>query len=1029
MKRHNFNQLLKRGIFLLLVFMMQVGIANAQSVNISGTVTDGETGEPLPGVAIVFKGTSNGTITDFSGNYSIKGPQTGTLQFSFIGFNLQEIPVEGKVKINAKLKPSSIDIDEVVAIGYGTQKKKELSGAVVQVKAEDIQKISTSDLGTALQGSIAGVSVQLSSGQPGANSNIQIRGVNSISGTNAPLFVVDGIPQETDPQLSNSEIESVDVLKDAASAAIYGVRGSGGVILITTKTGKAGEMKITADGYYGIQKITSGIELLEFEDYWAQHFTYLGQLNPNDNSDNSWTAMENTPDNFTNNTNIMNVIEQDNAKIQNYSVNVSGGTKDLTYNVVGSFFQQDGTLINTGYERFNVRANSSLKKGRWTVRTSLGFKVDEQEYAAGNLLYEAYKYKPFQKVLDPNASVVSDDGSGNDKIQTGNVMAKLKQTDVRNGESFNGNVTVAFEVMKGLSLNARGGVIYGNNTRVKINPLFEVYDNDGELVVNPQTRSGVRNQSDKNSKSTFEGGANYTKKFGKHQIKVLAVATSEKYTSSTFYAQGKDITSNEVPVLEQTTQEPSIGSGKDVTRTLIGLLARAQYSYKGGRYNLSVSARRDASSKFSKDNRWETFPSVSASWNVADEAFWSGMSSVVNAFKVRASHGQVGNNSIPDYSYAPTISSGYDYPFGVEGNPYLLFGQTQAAFANPLVHWERSKQTNLGVDFGFFKNKLTFNVDVYNTDKEELLFPLLVPTAAGIGRNQKVYLNIGDMNNRGIELAANYRHHGKFSWNIGGTFTKNQNEIKKMKGSNPISYFSNGNPIQTSGNADKITVITEGYEAGAFMVMQTNGIINTKEKLAEYQKIDSGARMGDLIYVDQNGDNVIDESDRVYGGSGTPEFELGLNLNCDYKGFDFSMQWFGAFGQEIINGSRIYAHTTGTHRDQLYQWSTDNPLGVMPANRKGNHMNYRAWSDIWIEDGSFVRLRNVTLGYTLPKKMLSKLGVSKLRIYIATDNPLTLTKYTGYDPEVGGDGLATRGLDKGNYPVSAQYRAGVQLGF
>ncbi|WP_068473090.1 SusC/RagA family TonB-linked outer membrane protein [Saccharicrinis aurantiacus] len=1029
MKRHNFNQLLKRGIFLLLVLMMQVGIANAQSVKISGTVTDGETGEPLPGVAIVFKGTSNGTITDFSGNYSIKGPQTGILQYSFIGFDLKEIPVEGKLKINAKLKPSSIDIDEVVAIGYGTQKKKELSGAVVQVKSEDIQKISTSDLGTALQGSIAGVSVQLSSGQPGANSNIQIRGVNSISGDNAPLFVVDGIPQESDPQLSNSEIESVDVLKDAASAAIYGVRGSGGVILITTKTGKAGEMKITADGYYGIQKITSGIDLLNFEDYWYAQFIFQGHLDANATSDNTWTAMENTPSNFTNNTSIMDVIEQDNAKIQNYSVNISGGTKDLTYNIVGSLFSQDGTLINTGYERFNVRANSSYKKGRWTVRSSLGFKVDEQEYAAGNLLYEAYKYKPFQKDLDPSASVVSDDGTGNDKLQTGNVMAKLKQTDVRNGETFNGNLSVGFEVMKGLTFNGRAGVIYGNNTRVKINPLFEVYDNDGELVVNTNTRSGVKNTSDRNTKTTFEGGLNYVKKIGKHQLKLLAVATSEEFKYSTFYAQGKDITSNAVPVLEQTTLEPSVGSGKDYNRTLIGLLGRVQYSYKGGRYNLSVSARRDASSKFSAEHRWETFPSVSASWNVADEKFWQGMSSVVNAFKLRASHGQVGNNSIPDYAYGATISSGYDYPFGVEGNPYLTLGQTQTAYANPQVHWETSQQTNLGLDFGFFKNKLTFNMDIYNTDKKDLLFPLLVPSAAGIGQNQKVYLNIGDMNNRGIELATNYRHHGKFSWSVGGTFTKNVNEIKKMNGSNPISYFSNGNPISVSGNKDKITVITEGYEAGAFMVMETNGLANTKEKLAEYQKIDPGARMGDLIYVDQNGDNVIDESDRVYGGSGTPEFELGLSLNCDYKGFDFSMQWFGAFGQEVINGSRIYAHTTGTHQDQLYQWSTDNPLGVMPANRKGDHMNYRSWSDIWIEDGSFVRLRNVTIGYTLPKKMLTKIGLSKLRFYVATDNPLTFTKYTGYDPEVGGDGLSTRGLDKGNYPISSQYRGGVQLSF
>ncbi|WP_101260425.1 SusC/RagA family TonB-linked outer membrane protein [Labilibaculum filiforme] len=1003
-----------------------------QEIQVQGKVVSSEDNLSIPGVSVVLKGKTIGTITDIDGHYSIKANKGEVLVFSFMGMETLEKTISSG-QLNVALEPQSYDLNEVIAIGYGTQRKKEISGAVVQVKSEDLEKISTSDLGSALQGTVAGVSVQASSGAPGASSNIQIRGISSINGQNSPLFVVDGIPQNGDPRLANSEIETIDILKDAASCAIYGTRGAAGVILITTKQGKAGEMKVSVNSYYGIQKITSGIELLDFEDYFYSFFMNKNHLDAASNSDNVWTSLENSTDNFTNNTNIMDVIENDNASIQNHNVSISGGKKDLTYNVVGSYFEQEGTLINSNYERYNVRANTSFTKGKWTIKTSLGARVEEQAYASYNLLYEAYKYKPYQASLDPNAVSFTGAGTlGNDQQQLGTVMAKLKQTDVRNGEQFNGNVNINLELAKGLNFTGSLSMLYGNDTRVTINPLFEVYDDEGELIINSNTRSGIKDQSSRNTSFTWDGGLNYTKSLGDHKIKLLAVASAEKYTYTSFWASGQDITSNEVQNLGQTTTEPAVGIGtgwsQDKNSTLVGLLARAQYDYKG-RYLLSVSVRHDGSSRFGEDNRWGTFPSASVGWNVSDEHFWQDLQTPVNSFKLRGSYGTTGNQSFLDYSNSPTISFGYDYPFGSEGNPNLATGGIQTGYANPYVQWETSIQKNIGIDLGLFDNKLTITADYYDTQKEDLLFPLLIPTAAGAGQNQDVILNVGDMSNRGVELAVGYRNHGKFTWSVNGTFSKNENEITKMKGSNPISYFSNGNPINVSGNSDKITVIREGYEAGAYMVMETNGIINTEAKLADYQKINSGAKMGDLIYVDQDGNNVIDESDRVYGGSGTPEFEVGLNFNCDYKGFDFSMQWFAAVGQEVINGSKIFAYTAGTHKDLLYQWSPDNPYGVIPANRGGSHDNYRAWADIWVEDGSFVRLRNVTLGYTMPNHIINKVGLTKLRFYVAADNPLTFTEYTGYDPEVGNDGLATRGLDKGNYPISSQYRVGIQLDF
>lgn len=1034
--KENLNRMLtksKKWFILLVLGLISIG-AFAQEITVSGKVVSTEDGMPIPGVSIIIKGTTNGTITNVDGIYSIVAGKGQVLQFNFVGMADQEITINDS-KIDVRMEPEAIGLNEVVAIGYGTQKKKELTGAVVQVKSETLTQMATADIGTALQGQVAGVNVQASSGAPGASSNIQIRGVNSINGANAPLFVVDGIPQDSDPRLSSNEIETIDILKDAASAAIYGTRGSGGVILITTKRGKAGTMQISADSYYGVQKITSGMPLMNFEEQMYEYFTW--QRNNNGlHSDNTWTQLESNPNNFTNNSNLMDVIQQDNASIQNHSVNVSGGSKDLTYNVVGSYFSQEGTLINTHYDRFNIRSNTSYKKGRWSVTTGLGFRVEEQAYAPWQLLLEAYKYKPFQQDIDPNVEII--DGAGgngsNEARNLGQITAKLKQSDVRNGEQFNGNAQVRFEIMKGFELNTRVGVSYNNNTRILINPLFEVYDDDGDIVVNSQTRSRARNTSDRSTSFTWESGINWERDFGDHNVKILGVVSNEKYTFSSFWGEKWDLVNNDITVINGGTADPNAGSGEgdwgqDRVNTLIGLLGRVQYNYKG-RYLLSVSARHDGSSRFGAENRWGTFPSASVGWNVSDEPFWANLRDVANSFKLRASYGTTGNQNFADYRFSPTIRLGYDYPFGTESNGKLALGGIQTGYANPEVKWETSIQRNIGLDFGFLSNRLTFSADFYNTDKKDMLFPLLLPTSTGAGQDATVILNVGDMNNKGMEFAIGYRNSGKVRWGVSATYSKNVNEITKMSGSSEISYFSNGTAVDgVNGNDDRITAIKKGYEAGAFFVMETNGLANTEAKLAEYQKIVPTAAMGDLIYVDNSGDGIIDEKDRVYGGSGAPDFELGLNANVSYKGFDASMQWYASVGNDVINGSRIYSYLYGTHKDLLSQYSSANQLAPIAPRRTGSHLNYRGWADVWVEDASFVRLRNFTIGYTFPKRIVGNAGIGKLRVYLATDNPLTFTKYQGYDPEVGNDGLATRGLDKGNYPISSQYRAGIQLNF
>lgn len=1029
------NKAIRFSLVGLLVLMH--GQLMAQMV-VTGKVTSEEDGGSLPGVSILVEGSTKGTVTDLDGNYKIEIPDVNTvLTYSFIGFLKEKVTVAGRSTIDLVLKPDVAQLEEVVVIGYGEQKKREITGAVARVDSEDIMKNATADLGAALQGSIAGVNVQASSGEPGAGSNILIRGLSSINGVNAPLFVVDGIPYNDDPKLSINEIETIDVLKDAASASVYGTRGSGGVILITTKRGKAGVMKLGIDSYMGVQKITSGTPLMDKEQGMYANFVSFYHLNPNQNFQNSWTFLENNPTGFTNNTNLVPVFENDNALIQNHSINVSGGKEGLNYNIVGSFFEQDGSIINSGYKRYNVRANTSYKQRKWTVTTGMGFRVEEQQYAPYQFLLEAIKYDPLQQLLDPDAEIVQDAGNGNQAAALGGLMAKLKQRDNRHGNHFNLTFQAENQLTDDIKLMTRLGTSFEDNTRVRINPLFIAYDDDGELIpATNATRSGVYNYSDKSGKIAWENTAQYSKKFGDHSIRALGLFSMEKYTFDSFFGQKKDLLSNDVVVLNGATADADAGSGnnwgQDRTNSLFGIMGRVQYDYKG-RYLLSVSARRDGSSRFSEKFRWGTFPSVSVGWNVSDEAFFSPVKSVADIFKIRASYGTTGNQNFLDYSNSASITIGRDYAFGPETNNTLILGAVQTAYANENVKWETSEQLNVGFDLGFLNNKLTLSGDFYNTEKKDMLFPLLLPQSAGAGKNATVVLNVGNMTNKGMEFTSSYRHNGEVSWSVGGTFAKNVNEITKMSGANDIAYLDGSTVVAGVPNEDLVTAIAEGYPAGAFFLMETDGIIDSVEELEEYNaaiKNVGTAKLGDLKYVDYDGDSLIDSRlDRQFMGSGAPDFEIGVNFDIDYKGFDFSMQWYAAVGGEVMNGSRAYAYKYGRHLDQLYQWSPQNPNSFVPADRGRDHLNHRGYTDYWLEDGTFLRLRNVALGYTLPSSIMEKVGVSKFRIYISAQNPITITDYKGYDPEVGNNGLSTRGLDRGNYPISSTYRMGLQLDF
>lgn len=1024
--------------FLVCLLALLGNFAFAQSLTIKGKVTSEADKMALPGATVSVEGTNSGTITNVDGTFELKGvPKSGTLVVSFLGYEEKTVAIDpSKTVYNVALGEQTSTLEEVVVVGYGQMQKKEITGAVSRVTSETLSQISTSDVSSALQGQIAGVNVQASSGEPGSTANIQIRGISSINGGNGPLYVVDGIPQSGDPGLSASEIASFDVLKDAASSAVYGTRGAGGVILITTKEGKKGEMRVNLDGYYGVQHITSGIELMNREEFMYVKLLTNRYITGN-NDDHFWTSLETSPQNFTKDFNLMDIVQNDNAAVQNYSLSMSGGNGGVTYSIVGNYFNQEGTIMNSSFERYNVRSNTQFKKGKWSVTTNLGLKIEDKTSPSWGLLSDAYKYNPTQGSIDPNAEISNPGGMESELNSFGGLMAKFKEENNVLGYTTDGNIQVNLDIMKGLSAFTRFGASFGSTKSISIKPLFELYNDDGELVNNTSMQSSVKNNQANSTSMAWESGVNYSLKVGKHDFRATGVFSMEQYSYSSFFGQIKDLATNDVTNLGGGTGEVTVGVGtgqwgQDRANSLIGMMLRAQYNYDY-RYMFSASIRRDGSSRFTPSNRWGYFPSVSAGWNIAEENFWNPIKKVASQMKLRASLGTTGNQNFADYSYASTVVIRNDYAFGSGDDELLSYGAIQTAYANANVKWETTQQYNVGLDMGFFDNKLTATLDLYQSNKRDMLFPLLLPSSTGAaGNSPSIILNVGDMVNKGVEFAVGTRNNiGKLQYNVNLTYSKNSNTITKMSATSERSYFSDGAPVSGVGGAtiDNMTAVALGYEAGAFFVYETNGIINTEAKLAEYQKFQPTAKMGDLIYIDQNGDNVLNEDDKVYGGSGSPEHELGLNLGLNYKGFDFSAMIYSSIGNEIINGTKMYSYYYNTNTDLLNQWTPVNPFATIPLNRGVAHNNYRSSADIWVEDGSFARLKNVSLGYSLPKKAINAMNLTKFRVYVAADNLFTITSYEGYDPEVGGNGLSKKGIDSGTYPVSSNIRLGVQLAF
>jgi len=1028
-KTHFFKSLkatsIQRLLWIVMLLTTYVSIYS-QEMTVTGTVISAEDGLPVPGASVLIKGTSKGTVTNSDGKYIIKADKGSVLRFTFIGMEELQIHVNSNAH-NVILKPSVVGLDEVVAIGYATMKKRELTGAIVSVKSEDIAKTATSDFASAIQGQMAGVSVRQGNAAPGENALITIRGITSFQEEgSSPLFVVDGVTYENNPNITPQEIESIEVLKDGASAAIYGARASGGVILITTRKGREGQMQVSFDSYFGVQKITSSIPLAGTLDA-----LYINDILYRYIQTNKYDPLQFSPDGLQYDTDWVRDLQVDNAPIQNYTLGVSGGSKGLTYNVTGTVFDQTGTMVKSDYRKYSLRSNTFFRKGKLTVQTTLSANMSDQTKSPFGLMYDAIRQQPYRRPVDFKDNEFILEGASVEQMSQ--FIGRLKEDLNTMVSSFSGNIQMKYELMKGLELSANLGQTFYNQQTRYFKPSFEAYNSEGELnLAASNTNTQLRLTNATNMRTLGEFMLNYRKVIAKaHSFHLLLGNTYEKTSYDEYFTGAQYISNNLTPVLGN--GEPIVGSQFINNFSMISYIGRLNYSYKS-KYMINGVVRADGSSKFGSNNSFGTFPSIALAWSFSEEGFMNNLRDKLSLGKIRFGYGTTGSDKIPPYSNAAVIISSVDYPLG--GGANLGKGMTQPGFADPNIKWESNVSKNLGLDLQFQQGKSGLTIEVYEQDKRDMLLAFMTPISAGstpvTGKTYDTFLtNIGNLRNRGIELSAFFNQQlGPVQLKLSGTFTKNDNKVVSLSKEGEIIYGGYPN-IMRPAQTQPVAVLEQGLPVGAFKVYETLGTIKTDEQLAEYKKAVPTAQLGDLMYAYTVADDgTVKLNDKVYKGSYQPDFEYGVNLNATYKGYDASIQLFGVQGNTIYNGPKQNAYSVKRHRDQVYAWTHANPESNVPTPRaETEHNNTQTHTDYFLEDGSFLRLRNIIFGYSIQDNLLKKIGITKLRVYVSAQNPITWTKYTGYDPEVGSNNVFNGGLDLGNNPVSSSFIAGLSVSF
>lgn len=1031
-----------RSILGVALFLFSL-VASAQSVTITGQIVEASNGLTIPGANISVKGTQNGTTTDFDGNYAIEAEKGQTLLFSFVGFKNIEIKVEKSQTLNVKMEEESAILNEIVVVGYGSSTKKEVTGAAAKVDGAELKKLNISRVDAALQGQVSGVTINTNSGSPGGGSSIRIRGLSTF-GDNDPLILVDGIVYDSEGlnALNPADIESVNVLKDG-TAGIYGVRAANGVIIIETKKGKRNSKpSIEFSGFYGMQSTARQLDLLNATEYAVvknNAFFNGGQTQPFAN-----TALGAGTD-------WQSAVFQD-APIESYNISINGGNEKTRYSIGGSYFNQDGIVggDKANFERYNARLNISFDlDDRFTLNHVSLFTNEGRsslaENGIGSVLYNtinAYPTEPLRQdngrysylplvndIINPLAQMENTYNRTNVNKIVGKEELVFKINDkftLTNRFNYN------FALVDGKSFSPLAWYGPGKAPNTAVNedldaPVVEIADS-----VFLERGASVYENRDTYTDLTYEGFLNYESTFKtNHKVKSTLGVSVFNRSGNSLNATAFNIPNNSIDFADISANQADGGflnntGSFEFEERLLSSFFRAEYSYRN-RYIVSAIVRRDGSSRFGANNRWGTFPAFSGAWVFSDEVFWEGLNlDFVDFGKLRVSYGISGNDQIPNFAYLALLNGEGAYVL----NDIIVNGVAIGRGANPDLKWETTSQLNIGVDFNFLKDfDFTFNYFVKNTN--DLLFQPDVSALLGTygAGGFPPYVNAGDVTNRGMEFELGYHSNPTNDWvfNAQVNVTTLVNEVVRVPDGVdfiPGAGFGVGGVVATRFEV--------GQPIGYYIGYETDGIFQTQAEIDNAAVVQDGAQPGDLRFVDQNGDGVInfsDDTDKIKLGSPMPDLTIGFNFNLNYKNFDFSANIYAAIGQEIIRNYERQQPYANQLNYVINRWTGPGSTDVYPRLTTGVTRN-NVFSDFYVEDGTFLRLRNVQLGYTLPKKWLTSARVESLRIYVSANNLYTLTNYMGYDPDIGNFGGAlSAGVDYGFYPQARTIMGGFSLKF
>ena len=1024
--------------------------ASQENLTVSGVVTSAADQLPLIGVSVQVKGTSNGSITDLDGNYSVSVASGQTLVFSYIGFKTQEIQITNQKTLNVVMEEDSETLDEVVVVGYGVQKKKLVTGATVQVKGETLAKMNTNSPLQAMQGQTPGVNISSTSGQPGESMKVSIRGLGTV-GNASPLYLIDGVGGDIST-LNPADIESIDVLKDAASAAIYGAQAANGVVLITTKSGKAGKAQISFDAYYGWQTQARKADMLNAQEYMM---IMDEQAVNSGNAPYDWSSYESIYDANGNvyDTDWVNSMFQNNAQTQSYTLGITGGSETSTYAMSLGYMSQEGIVGGkdvSNYERYNFRINSEhklfkdsdlLKVGEqvsFVYKMNNGISVGNQY---NNTLRGAFGTSPLAPIYSDNNIYDSpyNDTTNSDWYNAdGNPYGSMMTNSNNENKdvTFSGNVYAELQPIKNLKFRTVFGAVYTTNEYRSFSPLYQF-----SIYSFNNTRTSAAQNMSHGLTMTWTNTATYDWTVGEHAFNALLGMEMSRYSGT--YLRGTtgmlrdgfdDWDHAYLDNGTATSADNGLGAAghpNDETRT-VSYFARFGWNWKET-YMINATVRTDGSSRFARGNRYGVFPSVSAGWTISNEAFMEDTHDWLDFLKLRVSWGQVGNQNIDNYQYtAPITSSNTYYLFGnqVGANAQSgYWGAYPSRLANEDVTWETSEQTNIGIDARFLRSRLSLTADFYIKTTKDWLVEAPILATAGTGAP---YINGGDVKNTGIELALTWNDQigSDFQYNVGVNGAYNKNKVGNIPTEDGIIH---GDVNMLYDNTPEFYRASNGHPIGYFWGFETAGIFQNQQQIDDWLAAGNGVlqsdpQPGDVIYVDQDHNGTIDDNDKVDLGNGTPDFTYGFNLGFSYKNFDFALNAYGAAGNQIVQSYRNHANSHSNYTSAILgRWTGEGTSNRIPRVTETN-INWQ-FSDLYIQDGDYLRISNITIGYDFAK-LINLKAISQARLYFQVQNAFTFTKYDGMDPEIGyGTSDWVSGIDLGYYPRPRTFLVGVNLKF